>query len=73
MSTETTVNPIDAIGTCAGEIWRYLDAHGPTNITRLLHDLGQSRDLIFQGIGWLAREGKLSICEDGRKKTISLR
>ena len=72
MSMEATSKPIEAIGDCAGEIWSYLDAHGPTNITRLLSDLGLSRDLVFQGIGWLAREEKLTIDDTGRKKVVML-
>jgi predicted transcriptional regulator len=64
--------PIEAIGQCAGKVWSCLSKNGPTNITRLLRDLGLSRDLVFQAIGWLAREGKLTIEDTGRKKVVSL-
>jgi predicted transcriptional regulator len=72
METQPTARVRETIGECAGEVWEFLHEHGPTNITKLLHNLGLSRDLIFQGIGWLAREGKLDISEDGRKKIVSL-
>ncbi len=72
MSVATNSKSVEAIGECAGQLWAHLEANGPTNITRLLRDLGLSRDLVFQGIGWLAREEKLTIDDNGRKKIVSL-
>ena len=70
MATLIQADPISAIGTCAGDVWRYLEQHGPMNITGLLRGLGASRDLVFQAIGWLAREGKVAIEGQGRKKLL---
>jgi hypothetical protein len=40
----------------------------------LTKDLDAPRDVLMQAIGWLAREDKLAIDEEGRnKKIVSLR
>ncbi len=36
----------------------------------LIRQVGTSRDLVMQGIGWLARENKIQI--DGQRQSISL-
>jgi len=73
MATLTQASPLEAIGTCAGDVWQYLDTHGPTGTTQLLHGVKVPRDLLFQAIGWLAREGKIVIDEEGRKKVFRCR
>ncbi len=46
------------IGLCAGEIWRYLDAHeGQTSIETLFSKIDAPRETILMATGWLAREG----------------
>lgn len=73
MSTVTTQRAaMHAIGDMAGEIWEYLSSHGPTPISKVVREVGGSRDLVHQGIGWLAREKKIQIEENGRNKTVSL-
>ena len=73
MSTATSrVNAMEAIGDMAGQIWSYLDSHGPTPISKVVREVGGSRDLVHQGFGWLARECKIQIEENGRNKTVSL-
>jgi len=53
-------------------VWQYLDQHGPTTYSRLVKDLDASRDLIMQGIGWLAREGKVLVEETPKCRMITL-
>jgi len=60
------------IGEEAGSIWHLLYEAGPLPMTKLIKDSGAPRDLVMQAIGWLAREGKLIIEEEGRKKVVSL-
>jgi len=35
--------------------------------------VGEPRDLVMQALGWLAREDKLSIEEEGRSRILSLK
>jgi hypothetical protein len=64
---------IAQIGETAGEIWRLLDAHGPLSIARLVKEIDAPRDVVMQGLGWLAREDKIAIEEESRTKVVSLR
>ncbi len=45
------------IGLCAGEIWRYLDAHeGEGTLGAMVSEIDAPRETILMAIGWLARE-----------------
>jgi Winged helix-turn-helix domain (DUF2582) len=72
MSTAQYNSTVEQIGDAAGQIWHYLNENGPTAITRLIKDVDVPRDLLMQGIGWLAREDKVTIDNDSRSKTVSL-
>jgi predicted HTH transcriptional regulator len=50
----------EKIGTAAGKIWETLKANGPMTQRKLNVMSGLPADLANQGIGWLAREGKLT-------------
>ena len=62
----------ERIGETAGVIWRFLDKEGSVSVTQLVKSVGEPRDSVMQGLGWLAREGKIQMEEVGRKRTISL-
>ncbi len=62
----------EGIGETAGAIWRLLDNEGPVSVAQLVKKVGEPRDTVMQGLGWLAREGKVQIEEVGRKRTVSL-
>jgi winged helix-turn-helix protein DUF2582 len=64
---------VDQIGDAAGAVWHYLNENGPRTLTQLVKEVDAPRDVVMQAVGWLAREDKLSIEEDARKKTVSLR
>jgi Winged helix-turn-helix domain (DUF2582) len=65
---------VDQIGDAAGLIWQQLHDSGPRTLTQLTKDIDAPRDVIMQAVGWLAREDKLAIDEEGRnKKVVSLR
>lgn len=51
----------DEIGKTAGEIWRYLEQNHEASVGKLTKELKKTERMILLGIGWLAREGKLSI------------
>lgn len=70
----TTVR-IDAshdIGHAAGAIWNFLHQRGPTPLSAMVKELEQPKDVLLQGIGWLAREGKIEYAA-GKGKTKLLR
>ena len=47
-------------------------AHGAVTLSKLAREIEAPRDLVMQGVGWLAREGKIAFHEGPRSKTISL-
>jgi DNA-binding GntR family transcriptional regulator len=42
-------------------------------LAQLAKEVDAQRDTVMQAIGWLAREGKVEIEDNGRKRVISLR
>ena len=64
---------VQQIGETAGAVWHILSDHGPQSLAKLVERVGGNRDLVMQGIGWLAREGKLEIAETKRGKVVSLK
>jgi len=73
MSTGTMTAFIARIGETAGKVWHHLHNHGPRSLTKLAVELGEPRDLVMLAIGWLAREDKIEINEDGRARLVSLK
>jgi len=56
---------ITEIGITAGDIWHYLDEHGPTTLSALVSGIDRSRDSILMSLGWLAREGHVVVEGEG--------
>lgn len=63
---------VAGIGLIAGKIWQTLDAEGPLSLGKLVKKVGVPRDSVMQGLGWLAREGKIRIVEQGRSRIVLL-
>ena len=61
------------IGDAAGTIWRYLDEHGETMLSRLKQGAKLPESIVLMGVGWLAREGKLRLVREGRIVKVDLR
>ncbi len=53
-------------------IWIRLHANGEVMIRKLRSLLRMEKSLFYQGIGWLAKDGKISITKTGWSKKISL-
>ena len=50
------------IGLCAGEVWRYLDAHeGRAELKDLMSKIDVPRETLLMAVGWLAREGHITL------------
>ena len=73
MATAGPVSLIDQIGETAGVLWRLLADNGPMSLAKLVKAAGESRDTVMQAIGWLAREDKIQMVDDGRTRVVSLR
>ena len=61
------------IGQAAGSVWKILKADGETTVTRLKKKSGLPLSQFYMGLGWLAREDKLSFRRDKRNIFISLK
>jgi Winged helix-turn-helix domain (DUF2582) len=72
MAEEMYPHRVESIGTVAGSVWHYLSENGPVTLSKLAREIEAPRDLVMQGVGWLAREGKVAFHEGPRSKTISL-
>ena len=72
-TAESTLNS-ERIGKAAGAVWNKLHTRAKDGVT--LTDLkkvpGFTADEAIAGIGWLAREGKLSFETQGRKFLVKL-
>ncbi|MDP8260832.1 MAG: winged helix-turn-helix domain-containing protein [Candidatus Kappaea frigidicola] len=64
---------ITQIGITAGEIWHYLDKHGAVELETLISELKKDNNLTLMSLGWLAREGHISIADADGKSMVSLR
>ena len=72
MDAKIDSHQVESIGAVAGQVWQYLDEHGSVTLSKLAREIEAPRDLVMQGVGWLAREGKIAFHEGPRSKTISL-
>jgi len=48
------------IGEAAGRIWKTLHTKGALAKPQIAKETGLSTELMNQGLGWLAREGKIT-------------
>jgi len=62
-------NDINNFGRTAGKIWRALDKYGPLNEDDLAKKIRLNKNDFYAGIGWLARENKIS--KKGRTYELS--
>ena len=52
---------ITEIGIAAGDIWHYLDEKGSATLDELARSIKKERELLLMSLGWLAREGHISL------------
>jgi Mn-dependent DtxR family transcriptional regulator len=63
---------IEKIGETAGEIWRILKEREEVNISQLPRLLNEKSAVVYQAVGWLARENKIEYKTVGAKTLVSL-
>ncbi|MFH1922877.1 MAG: winged helix-turn-helix domain-containing protein [Planctomycetota bacterium] len=73
MATAPPISHVEQIGDTAGAVWTILNKQGPLSVAKLVKAAGGPRDVVMQALGWLAREEKIWIEEDGRSRVVSLR
>ena len=54
-------------------MWQILKKDGPLSMAKLVKAVDQRRDVVMQALGWLAREDKILIEDEGRSRIVSLR
>ncbi|NOZ22375.1 MAG: winged helix-turn-helix domain-containing protein [Planctomycetes bacterium] len=60
------------IGEAAGRVWQCLNEHGEMTPSAVAKKTGLKRDVLFAGIGWLAREDKVNFRPGKRSVYVSL-
>ena len=63
----------DVIGHAAGKLWKYLNENGVSSATKLTKETKLDAKVVQRAIGWLAKEGKVTIEAKGRTEIIALR
>ena len=62
---------ITELGIIAGDIWHYLDQYGESALSTLVEHLDKPRDMILMSLGWLAREGHVTLRAAGTDYHVS--
>ena len=55
---------VTEIGITAGEIWQYLDQHESATLDNLVQGIKKPKTLVLMSLGWLAREGHVSLGDE---------
>lgn len=64
---------VEQIGQAAGQVWQMLSkSKEPVNITDVPKKTKLTSQIAYQGMGWLAREGKLQYQQKGRSIYVCL-
>jgi len=57
---------VTVIGATAGKVWHYLDKNGEETALKLKSALGITNAALYMAVGWLAREGKVTVSESAK-------
>ncbi|MGR9052824.1 MAG: winged helix-turn-helix domain-containing protein [Gammaproteobacteria bacterium] len=63
---------LENIGVVAGNIWQELNRNEELPISQISKIIKEKDTITYQGLGWLAREGKISYRSKGRQILVSL-
>jgi predicted RNA-binding protein (virulence factor B family) len=66
------MNLTTSIGNSAGKVWKYLDTNGASSANKIANGTHLSKNDVQRAIGWLAREEKISIEQQGRTEILTL-
>ncbi len=62
----------DQVIQAAGKAWRFLGQNGEVNVAALPKVLKEKDTVVFQALGWLAREDKINYSIKNRRTFVSL-
>lgn len=62
----------EKIGITAGMIWKTLKSKEEVNVSQLPRILKEKSDIVYQALGWLAREDKINYSTKNKKNFVSL-
>lgn len=60
------------IGKTAGDLWHLLEEKNELSISQIAKQLEQKETVVYQALGWLAREDKVKYESRGRQTIVSL-
>ncbi len=63
----------EIIGETAGKIWKTLNVQNEVSLTRLPRMVGERETVVYQALGWLARENKVEYAQKGNRTLVSIR
>lgn len=63
---------ITQIGQSAGKVWSLLGQKGQVNVVQLPKSLKEKSAVVYQSLGWLARENKIQYTSKSGKTYVSL-
>jgi len=62
----------EQIGILAGKVWRTLETKGEVSLPQLPKLLKDKETAVYQALGWLAREGKVTYRTEGTRTFVSV-
>jgi predicted transcriptional regulator len=62
----------ETVGSAAGKVWSFLSENGQASVTKIAEGAALDKNDVQRAIGWLAREGKLSVERKGKNEFFSL-
>ncbi|MFW6159861.1 MAG: winged helix-turn-helix domain-containing protein [Acidobacteriota bacterium] len=62
----------EKIGETAGKIWKILQKEDEVSVSRLVKMVDEKSSLVYQALGWLARENKINFRREANKHLVSL-
>jgi len=63
----------EQIGHTAGKIWETLRDQKPVSVSRLPKLVGEKDAVVYQALGWLAREDKIEYHTKSNRTSVSIR
>lgn len=73
MTTKTEATMEMRIGATAGKIWSLLQDRGKVSIAQLPKLLDDRDVVVYQALGWLARENKIAYQTEGNRTFVELK
>jgi hypothetical protein len=56
----------------AGKTWQYLGQNGETSVAELAQAVKEKEEIVYQSLGWLAREDKINYSSKNKQNFVSL-